>query len=152
MKSKLTITLLAAAMLGLAACSQNPPPADSLPIPGPAASSAAAPAAATGVGTGTLLSDTVEYFTVDPGQVFACDGRDRATSTVKWKINDPSVTTVKLQVNTAADPERKTFATEGGSGEAKTENWVVAGVRFYLVDAGTGKDLASYEVTSQPCQ
>lgn len=152
MKSKPTSVLLAAAIVALAACSQNPPPADSLPVPGAATPNAAAPAAATSVGTGTLLSETVEYFTVDPGQVFACDGRDRVTSTVKWKINDPSVTTVMLQVNTAAEPERKTFATEGGSGEAHTENWVVAGVRFYLVDAGSGKDLASYEVTSQPCQ
>ena len=151
MKSKRSSILLAAAIVGLAACSPNPPPADSLPVPA-ASTPAAAPAASTSVGTGTLLSDTVEYFTVDPGQVFACDGRDRVTSTVKWKITDPSVTTVKLQVNTAAEPERKTFATEGGSGEAHTENWVVAGVRFHLVDAGSGKDLASYEVTSQPCQ
>jgi hypothetical protein len=134
---------LAVLIAGLSACAPNPPPVDFLPMPAASAPGAAADAE---------LSNSVVYFTVNPGQVFACAGRDRVASVVKWKINDPSVTTVNVQVNSIENPERRPFATQGAIGEAHTDNWVMAGVRFYLVDADSGKDLATYKVTSQPCR
>jgi hypothetical protein len=150
------LVLLAAVLLA-AACSQQPAPADTTPAPVPAAPAAvAAPAApavpASLVGKGELLDPRVAFFEIDPGVVFACEGRDRVTSEARWKINDPAVTTVELQVNTPDDTARKTFATEPGTGVAHTRDWVVGGMSFYLVEQSSGKDLARYVIASRPCE
>lgn len=140
-----SLTLFAALVLaGLVACSRNTPPVDSLPVPSttgsPDPAGAAAPA-----------SSPVDFL-VEPGVVHMCDGQDRVVSTVKWRVDDASVSTVRIEVDSTQDPERKTFAAGGATGEAKTGDWVVAGVRFHLVDAATGKDLAKHEVSGLPCQ
>lgn len=151
MKKVNTLILCAVvSMVGLVACTQNTPPADSLPIPAPgAAKNAAAP----GPGTTTPAPavNPLADFTVEPGVVYACDGRDLVVATVKWQVKDPAVATVKVEMDTAADPRRKTFAAGGATGEARTDKWVVAGVRFHLLDGATGKELATHEVTSLPC-
>lgn len=150
MKKINSLVLIAVISLaGLSACTQNAPPTDSLPVPATAAvDNAVAPAP---VETAPVVNPLAD-FTVEPGVVYACDGRDRVVSTVKWQVKDPSVTTVKVQVDTAEEPERKTFTAGGATGEAVTGEWVGKGVRFHLVDAATDKQLASYEVTSLPCQ
>lgn len=144
-------SLVALAMMS--GCAKTPPPADSLPVP---ATTTAAPgdhAGATATKPAvTATTNPLVQFSVDPGQVYACDGRDRTVSTVKWQVNDPAVATVRIEVDTAKEPARKTFTNGGNVGEARTGNWVGAGVRFHLVDAATGKELATHEVTSLPCQ
>jgi hypothetical protein len=149
--------VLLAAVLSATACSQQPAPAASAPAPIPAPSAAAtAPAAPAApisqVGKGELLDPRVAYFEIEPGVVFSCEGRDRVTSEARWKIDDPAVSTVELQVNTPEDTERKTFATEPGTGVAHTRDWVVGGMSFYLVEQSTGKDLARYVIASHPCE
>lgn len=143
MKTHALVLLLATSAAALVGCSQNQPPADALPIPGPKPANPAAVAAE----PVNPLAD----FSVTPGVVFACDGRDRVTATVTWKVKDPSVATVKIEVDSTTDPLRKTFTAGGATGEAVTGDWVGAGVRFHLVDAAGGKELATYEVTSKPC-
>ena len=130
--------VLSLALFASLGCQKVQPPADSLPTePGVAAAPQAVPA------------DVV--FTVEPGQVHMCDGRDRVASDVSWQVNVPDVTTVRIEVDTAADAVRKTFAAGGAGGSEKTGDWVVQGVRFHLVDAATGKELASHEVKGLPC-
>jgi hypothetical protein len=144
------VVLLAASALGVAACSKPSAPNDSLPQPVDAAESSAPSAAAKpGVGVGsTALAD----FTVEPGQVFACEGRDRTTSTVKWAVKDPAVATVKVLVGEQGGSERKTFAAGANVGEAVTGDWVVAGASFELVDGKDDRVLAQYEVPpALPC-
>lgn len=128
-----------AAIAGLAACTQNPPPTEPAAV-----AEVPAPVVEQPKPTATLL--------VEPGEVFACDGRDRAISTITWEVTDPAVEKVQVAVASDEDPERKNFAVGGVTGEATTGNWVVAGVRFYLVDAVTGKELATHQVTSSPCR
>lgn len=143
-----SLTLFVAiSAVGLVACSRNTPPADSLPVPATAETTAPAAAA----GTTTAAPSPVDLL-VEPGVVHMCDGQDRVVSTVKWRVDDAAVSTVRIEVDSTQDPERKTFAAGGATGEAKTGDWVVAGVRFHLVDATTGKELASHEVTGLPCQ
>lgn len=141
---KLRICAAAVAVLaGVSACSKIAPPADSLPMQpaGTAQSAAAGPVPA---------NNDLADFSVDPGRVYACAGRDRVVSTVKWHVKDPAVTDVHVDVDTATQP-RTTFASGGGTGQDRTNDWVVAGVRFHLIDVKSGKELASYEVTSLPC-
>lgn len=142
--------VLAVSMLGLAACSKPSVPDDTLPK---SDASATAPAAAPKpvqptIGDG---SNEVADFTVDPGQVFNCEGRDRATSKVKWSVKDPTVVTVKILVGDKSSAEKKTFAAGANIGEAMTGDWVGAGVTFFLVDGKDDKMLASYEVPLLPC-
>ena len=139
MNVKLLASLIILSIAG--ACSKNTPPDDLLPLPAPATTTVA-----------DLPKNELADFTVEPGQVFACDGRDRVISTVKWQVKDPSVATVKVEVDSAQESKRQTFAAGGNAGEARTGDWVVAGVRFHLIDGATDKELASYEVTSLPCQ
>lgn len=147
-----SLASIALLTLVLAACSQPSAPADSLPIQGAGSASTpahAAPVAKTSLGDGsTRMAD----FTVDPGQVFACEGRGRTTSTVKWAVKDPAVATVKILVSEKGSNERKTFAAGANVGEAVTGDWVVAGGRFFLVDGDGDRVLAQYEVPAAlPC-
>ena len=91
-------------------------------------------------------------FSVEPGQVHACTGQDRVISNVSWQVNDPAVKTVRVEVDEVKAPTRKVFAAGGSVGEAKTDNWVIEGVRFHLMDAGSNKELAMHQVTSLPCK
>lgn len=140
MNNSKTSLLALAALLALAGCQKAAPPADSLPAPSPAGKTEAAKPAADGV-----------TFTVVPGQVHMCDGRDRVVSEVSWQVTDPAVTTVRVEIDTATDPARKTFTAGGATGSEKTGDWVVQGVRFHLMDAATGKQLASHQVAGLPC-
>lgn len=150
MNSRRLIALIAASLLGvIAACSQSSaPPSDPLPGEGSAPAPAFAEPAKQGIGSGT--TDLAE-FTVDPGQVFNCEGRDRATSTVKWSVKDPSVATVKVLIGDGKSDDKQTFAAGANIGEAKTGDWVGASTHFFLVDGQTGRELASYQVAVLPC-
>lgn len=86
-----------------------------------------------------------------PGHVFACDGRDRAVSTITWRSTDPKVQKVAIKVQAPDGTEAKLFTIGGNEGVAETGNWVTAGVRVLMVDHATGTELASHTVTSSPC-
>ncbi len=148
MKSFHSIGLLAPGILLLAACSKPTAPADSLPGQASAPVPAVTTPAEAGIGNGTTeLAD----FTVDPGQVFNCDGRDRATSKVKWSVKDPSIATVKILVSDGTSSDKQTFAAGANIGEAMTGNWVGANTHFFLVDGASNRELATYKVGVLPC-
>jgi hypothetical protein len=90
-------------------------------------------------------------FAVEPGHVSACPGKDRTVSKVSWSVKDPNVVTVKVLLNSDEDKNFKLFTMGGATGSADTGEWVGSGVKFYLVDASTGKQLATHEVTMLPC-
>lgn len=100
-------------------------------------------------GPGTV-SNSAADLSVDPGYVYACDGRDQVVSLVKWHVKDLAVTEVRVDVHKGNEP-RSEFSRGGGTGQEKTNDWVVDGVWFHLMDAKSGKELASYKVTSLPC-
>lgn len=148
--NKALALMLAISVAGIIGCSKPAPQDDSLPQPG---ASASAGTAATTPGKASIGDGSTDLadFTVDPGQVFNCEGRDRATSNVKWSVKDPAVATVKILVSEKGSTETKTFAAGGNMGEAMTGNWVSAGVTFSLVDGKDEKVLASYEVPMLAC-
>lgn len=131
----------AAAVLALGGCQKAAPPADSLPAPAPVEA---------GTADATAQSSDV-VFTVTPGEVHMCDGRDRVVSEVSWRVTDPAVSTVKVEIDTETDPARKVFTSGGATGSEKTGDWVVKGVRFHLMDGVSGKELASHQVAGLPC-
>ena len=90
-------------------------------------------------------------FSVEPGNVYACEGRDRTVSKVTWDVQRPEVKSIKVLVSDAANPEPKTLAAMAPKGEAETGNWVVAGLKVELVDGETGKQLAMHMVNALPC-
>lgn len=90
-------------------------------------------------------------FVVSPVGVSGCEGTPAAVATVSWEVADPNVGEVKVEVDNASQPQRNLLTVAGKIGDVKTEAWVVAGTRFYLVDAKTGAELASYEVIAEPC-
>lgn len=123
------------------------------PAPSTAAVPEKAPAAAAAtVNTEAKVTNGPNTLTLKPGHVFACDGRDRAVTSVSWSSTDPAVKGVTIQVQGGGDAERKVFTTGGIEGAAETGNWVVAGTRFFMVDSASGKDLVTHEVTALPCQ
>ena len=150
MKINMVILWAVVSMAGLAACSKNAPPADGLP--GAAPNAVAAPTSTTPAAPAAAAVNPLADFSVEPGVVYACEGRDRTVALVKWHVKDPAVTRVKVEIDSATDPSRQTFTVGATSGEARTEEWVGAGVRFHLSDFTSGKELATYEVTSLPCE
>ena len=134
----------------LTACSPSAPPSDGLPAT--QAPAGEAPAAATTAVAAAPAGTVAATLSVEPGVVHACEGRDRVAANVTWRVDDPSVTTVRVEVDSATDPKRNVFASGGATGEQKTDEWVVAGVRFHLIDIASNTELASYEVTSLPCE
>ena len=128
-----------------AGCTPREPAGDSLPIQ---ADTPADQQASDAGAAGNALAD----FSVEPADVHMCDGQDRIVSKVRWQVKDPGVTTVRIEVDGDANSERKVFAAGGAAGEAETGDWVVAGVRFHLVDAASGKELALHQVKGLPCK
>ena len=139
----LAMTLLAS--IACVGCTPREPADDSLPVSADASVDAKAGGADAG-------QDALADFTVEPADVHMCDGQDRVVSTVRWQVKDPAVTTVRIEVDGDANAERKVFAAGGASGEAKTGDWVVAGVRFHLMDAASGKELGLHQVKGLPCK
>ena len=129
----------------VAGCNRSAPPADNLPATtdaaGPASVATTAPA---------VVSDVT--FSVEPANVYNCEGRDRTISMVRWNVTRPGVNQVKVLVMGPGETEKKTLALMSPVGEATTGDWVAKGVRFELVDATTGDELASHVVDSLPCQ
>lgn len=91
-------------------------------------------------------------FSVEPGHITSCPGKDRIVSKVTWKLKEANVRGVKILLASDDDPDKKLFAMGGAIGSVDTGNWVGLGVRFYLVDESTGQELARHEVTMLPCE
>lgn len=150
MKSHKTVAIFTMLTLGgLAACSQPAPPTDNVGKNNEAPASVTAPQA-TEPASNTHVEQGVT-FSVEPANVFACEGRDRTTSVVKWDVQRPDVNSVKVLVSDSTNPEKKTLAVMSPKGEAKTGEWVIAGLLVELVDGETGKQLATHTVTALPC-
>jgi hypothetical protein len=135
-----------------AACSQAPQEGAASAPAVTARPQGAPPVAAAAVKTEATVASGPNTLTLKPGHVFACDGRDRAISTVAWSSLDPAVKSVTIQVQGAGEGERKVFTKGGNEGTAETGNWVTAGVKFFMVDSDSGTDLATHVVTALPCQ
>jgi len=132
-------------LAGLAACSQPAPPTDNVAKDQqPAAAAAATPVNNTQVEQGVT-------FSVEPANVYACEGRDRTTSVVKWDVQRPDVNSVKVLVSDAKNPEKKTLAVMSPKGEAKTGEWVIDGLVVELVNGESGAPLAKHTVAALPC-
>ena len=129
----------------VAGCSQPTPPADSVTPEAqkPAVEAAAKPETA-------KLEDGVS-FSLDPANVYACKGRDRTETVVKWDVQRPEVKFVKVLVSDRTNTEKKTLAVMSPKGEAKTGPWAIDGLKVELVDGDTGKLLAEQTVTALPC-
>lgn len=152
MKINVTTASIALALsLALTACNRSVPPADNLPSTTTAddATAAASPASVA-TPAPAVVSDVT--FSVEPGSVYNCEGRDRTISTVRWNVTRPGVNEIKVLVMGPGDTEKKTLAVMRPIGEAETGNWVAKDVRFELVDSATGAELANYTVNSLPCE
>ena len=132
----------------LVACSQPTPPQDNVGgAPGVAGDASPAVEKAP---PGPIVEQGVT-FSVDPANVYACEGRDRTTSVIRWDVQRPDVISVKVLVSDATNPEKKTLAAMAPKGEAKTGDWVVAGLVVELVNADSGAQLAKHTVAALPC-
>ena len=132
-------------LAGLSACTQPAPPTDNVDKDqAPAAAAPAAPVNNTQVEQGVT-------FSVEPANVYACEGRDRTTSVVKWDVQRPDVNSVKVLVSDAKNPEKKTLAVMSPKGEAKTGEWVIDGLVVELVNGDSGAQLAKHTVAALPC-
>lgn len=151
MKSNVTNVAISLALaLALTACSRSAPPADNLPST-TTATGDAAPASPASVAAPAPVVVSDVSFSVEPGSVYNCEGRDRTISTVKWNVTRPGVNEIKVQVMGPGDTQKKTLAVMRPVGEAATGNWVSKGVKFDLVNSETGEELATYTVNSLPC-
>jgi hypothetical protein len=144
---KTRILVAAIALAGLAACSQEAPPA---PSPGdggaPAAAAASTPAPAP---QAAPIGDAT--FSITPGSFRLCDAQNGAiTATAKWDVAAKNVAEVSIYV-TDAKGERKLWLNGGASGESTTGNWVFPDSKFDLVERASGKPLGELTVKATPC-
>lgn len=137
LKSGTAGVLLFASMGLLGACSQGGAPQ------GPVASDQSNAQAASNKnapGSATL--------TVSPDTVDGCKPNQPVIATVRWHSKDPHV---RVMVSTRGHAG-KLFSEGGFTGSARTEQWVLAGTEFTLVDAQTGVVLAKQTVTEGACK
>ena len=140
---------LLCAILGVAACSGQSDGGPAVTARPEGAN--AQPAAAAPVNTEAEVSNGPNSMMIKPGHVFACDGRDRAVSTISWRSTDPAVSRIAIKVQAPEGGEGKVFTIGGSEGSAETGNWMTPGVRVAMVDDATGRELASHTVTAFPC-
>ena len=146
----LRLTLAAPLLIMLTACSG--PSGDPAVTARPEGAAPGTPAAApVPVKTEAEVSNGASTLGMKPGHVFACEGRDRAVSTIIWRTTDPTVTRIAIKVQAPGDAEAKVFTIGGAEGTSETGNWVTAGVRVSMVDDATSTELASHTVTALPC-
>lgn len=143
--------LLLCATLGVVACSGQSDGGPAVTARPEGAAPAAPAPAAVAIKTEAEVSNGPNTLVIKPGHVFACDGRDRAVSTISWRSTDPAVSRVAIKVQAAEGGESKVFTIGGSEGSAETGNWMTPGVRVAMVDEPTGKELASHTVTAFPC-
>lgn len=152
MKTKFASVVVSLSVaLVLAGCNRSAPPADGLPSTA-ATTDATAPAMPASVAAPAPATVSDVSFSVEPGTVYNCEGRDRTISTVKWNVTRPGVNEIKVQVMGPGDTQKKTLAVMRPVGEAATGNWVAKDVKFDLVNSETGEELATYTVNSLPCE
>lgn len=151
MKISRSLLLATTILLSISACSgqSGGDPAVTARPEGPAPQPPAP--AAVAVKTEAEVNNGPNTLMIKPGHVFACDGRDRAVSTITWSSTDPKVQKVAIKVQAADGKEAKLFTIGGNQGVAETGNWVTVGVRVFMVDDATGTELASHTITSSPC-
>lgn len=126
-------------------CSQPTPPADSV------APQTQKPELESVAKRETAKLEDGVMFSLDPANVYACKGRDRTETLVKWDVQRPEVKFVKVLVSDKTNTEKKTLAVMSPKGEAKTGPWAIDGLKVELVDGDTGKLLAEQTVTALPC-
>lgn len=86
--------------------------------------------------------------TVTPATVDGCKPNQPMVATVSWHANTPKV---KVLVAGPGQSAPRLFSESGFSGQAKTEDWVVTGTRFVLVNASTGATLATHLMRAGSC-
>jgi hypothetical protein len=131
------------AMSALTGCQKPAAPASDAPVP---ASAAPAPAATPAQGSARNVT-----FAVTPATVSGCNGAAPIVAEVKWSVQDIAGTEVKVEVKNK-DQEPQLLSIGGRTGQARTGAWVVSGTRFRLVDNTSGQELATHEMTAEPCR
>ncbi len=139
--------LVAMLLVGVAACSQEAPPA-------PSADATAAPSTPTAVAAPAKqvqpsIGDAT--LSINPGSFRICDAENGAiTSTAKWDVSAKKIAEVSIYV---VDPkgEKKLWLNGGASGESTTGNWVFPDTKFVMVERGSEKPLAELTVKATPC-
>lgn len=110
--------------------------------------------------TGTVAAPSVVGSTAMPGATLqvkpdvipGCDPLAKIASKIHWQVTDAAITRVTLEISEDPHSVRKLFAQGGANGEATTGNWVAQGMQFHLLDAATGKELATHVVIHHPCR
>lgn len=85
---------------------------------------------------------------VQPASIDGCKPNEPIVATVSWHANTPKV---KVLVEGPGQSAPRLFSESGFSGQAKTDDWVVTGTRFVLVNASTGATLATHLMRAGPC-
>ena len=139
--------LVAMLLAGVAACSQEAPPAPAgdtaATPPAPAVAPAPAKQVQPPIGDATL--------SINPGSFRICDAENGAiTSTAKWDVTAKKIAEVSIYV---VDPKggKKLWLNGGASGESTTGNWVFPDTKFVMVERGSEKPLAELTVKASAC-
>jgi hypothetical protein len=139
--------LVAMLLAGVAACSQEAPPAPAgdtaATPPAPAVAPAPAKQVQPPIGDATL--------SINPGSFRICDAENGAiTSTAKWDVTAKKIAEVSIYI---VDPKggKKLWLNGGATGESTTGNWVFPDTKFVMVERGSEKLLAELTVKASAC-
>jgi hypothetical protein len=134
-------------LAGVAACSQEAPPAPAgdtaATPPAPAVAPAPAKQVQPPIGDATL--------SINPGSFRICDAENGAiTSTAKWDVTAKKIAEVSIYI---VDPKggKKLWLNGGATGESTTGNWVFPDTKFVMVERGSEKPLAELTVKASAC-
>jgi hypothetical protein len=134
-------------LAGVAACSQEAPPAPAgdtaATPPAPAVAPAPAKQVQPPIGDATL--------SINPGSFRICDAENGAiTSTAKWDVTAKKIAEVSIYI---VDPKggKKLWLNGGATGESTTGNWVFPDTKFVMVERGSEKLLAELTVKASAC-
>ncbi len=81
-----------------------------------------------------------------------CSPAGVSRAEVTWSVGDDKVRAVNVYVRGPRGGGKKLFASGGSSGSAGTGDWTGTGVRFDLVDANSGRLLATDIVPASYCE
>lgn len=87
----------------------------------------------------------------NPSIVDVCSGDEAIVTEIRWKVVDPAVDTVRIEITRVGDETRKVFYVGPPMGQMLTEKWVRTGMVFILINHRNDEVIDAIEMRGHSC-
>lgn len=101
--------------------------------------------------TSSKIPAGIGVIEANPSIIDTCTGDGLIVSEIRWRVTDPFVDKVRIEVSQVGDSDRKVFYGGAPEGAMHTEKWVRPGTVFILLDDSSNRVIDTIEVRGRSC-